>query len=133
MRSSDGYGVLAAPPFDAATMTWGGASSPAAVTKAIDFPSGDQRGWLSGPSAVEIFVNAPPVAAMVHTSVFRPPSYSWPVRSDTNAMREPSGDHCGSVSFQSSPSVICLASPLARSMTQMCDRWSSYQPVSLNL
>src|ERR1041385_1694804 len=133
MRSSVGKGAVAAPPPAGAIMICGGASSEAAATKAIDLPSGDQRGELSGPSAVEILVNAPPSAPIVQTSVLRPPSYSCPVRSETNAMRFPSGDHCGSVSFQSSPSVICLAFPLARSITHRCDRLSSYQPVSLNL
>ena len=46
--------------------------------------------------------------SIVRTSL-RPPSNSWPVRSETNAMRAPFGDHCGSVSFQSSPKVICFA------------------------
>ncbi len=106
MRSSEGKGAVVTPPPTGAIMICGGASSAAAVTYAIDFPSGDQRGELSGPSAAEIFVGAPPSALIVHTSVLRPPSYSCPVRSETNAMRAPSGDHCGSVSFQSSPSVI---------------------------
>jgi hypothetical protein len=48
-------------------------------------------------------------------------------------MREPSGDHSGSVSFQASPLVIWRAAPEAASMTQRCERLSSYQPVSLNL
>src|SRR5690349_11683028 len=43
------------------------------------------------------------------------------------------GDHCGSLSFQSSPSVICFALPEFRSTTHKWVRRSSNQPVSLNL
>ena len=39
-----GYGVTLAPPEAGAITTCGGASSPAAVTNAIEPPSGDQRG-----------------------------------------------------------------------------------------
>src|SRR5260370_38093988 len=48
-------------------------------------------------------------------------------------MRVPSGDHCGSLSFQSLPSVICFPLPDFTSTTHRCVRRSSNQPVSLNL
>src|SRR5215216_3018279 len=106
-------------------------------------PSGDQRGELSGPGAYEMCVNGHelpfaftsehPEAAMTQTSLFRSWSYSLPVRLETKAMRDPSGDHCGSVSFQSSPSVSCRAEPERASMIQMCERRSSNHPLSLNL
>src|SRR5580765_3073366 len=111
-----------------------GCSSPAELTNAIDFPSGDQRGELSGPAAVDTRVNVPPSAGMTHTSGLRPSSSnSWPLRSETNAILVPSGDHCGSVSFQASPLVICFAAPVDMSTVHRCDRLSSNQPLSLNL
>jgi hypothetical protein len=69
-------------------------------------PSGDQIGDESRSSLVETFVRLPPADGMTQMSVLCPSSNSLPVRSETNAMREPSGDHCGSVSFHESPVVI---------------------------
>src|SRR5215510_1351175 len=100
---------------------------------AIDLPSGDQRGLSSLSSWSEILVSGPPAAAMTHTSAFRFSSYSFPVRLDTNASCLPSGDHCGSLSFQSLPSVICLPLPVFTSTTHKWVRLSSNQPLSLNL
>src|SRR5262245_42801697 len=97
------------------------------------FPSGDQRGDESGSSERDTLVNGPPDASMIQTSLLRPSSNSFPVRSETNAIFVPSGDHCGSLSFQSSPDVICCADPFAASTTQRCVRLSSNQPVSLYL
>ena len=96
-------------------------------------PSGDQMGDVSRSGLVEIFVRLPPATGTVQTSLLRPSSSSSPVRLETNAMRYPSGDHCGSVSFHASPFVIWRAAPDDASMTQRCVRLSSYQPVSLNL
>ena len=56
MRSRPGTGTEVLPPAAGAITSCGGASSDAAVTNATDAPSGDQRGWLSGPAADEIFV-----------------------------------------------------------------------------
>src|SRR5215510_5949241 len=97
------------------------------------FPSGDQHGLLSPSSWSEIRVGVPPSDEITQTSVFELSLYSLPVRFETNAIRVPSGDHCGSESFQSSPWVICLAPPLFTSTTQRWVRRSSNQPVSLNL
>src|SRR6476659_3760960 len=102
-------------------------------TKAIVFPSGDQRGLLSGSSWSELLVSDPPSAGITQTSLFRFSSYSLPVLFETKAIRVPSGDQCGSESFHSFPSVICFEAPLFTSTTQRCVRLSSYQPVSLNL
>src|SRR5216117_3204366 len=97
------------------------------------FPSGDHRGDISGSSDCEIFVSGPPSLPMTQMSLFRPSSNSFPVRSETNAIFVASGDHCGSVSFQSSPDVICFTRPDVASTIQRCDLLSSNQPVSLNL
>src|ERR1022692_1342171 len=74
-------------------------------------------------------VSAPPSRAITHTSVLRLSSSIWPLRSETKAIRVPSGDHCGSVSSQSSPEVICFDSPLDISVTQRWERRSSNHPV----
>src|SRR5438876_11537554 len=97
------------------------------------FPSGDQRGEVSGSSETDIFVSGPPAASITQMSLLRPSSNSFPVRSETKAIFLPSGDHCGSVSFQSSPDVICFAEPVATSTTHRCDLLSSNQQVSLQL
>src|SRR5215213_2863281 len=99
----------------------------------MDLPSGDQRGLLSDSSWSEILRVGPPAESMTKTSVLRLSSKALPVRSETKAMKFPSGDHCGSVSFQSSPKVICVAAPVCASATQTWLRLSSNQPVSLNL
>src|SRR5258705_11488146 len=96
-------------------------------------PSGDQRGLLSFSSWSEILVSGPPAAEITHTSSFRSPSNSLPVRFETKATRVPSGDHCGSVSFQSSPSVICLAPPDFTSTIHRWVRRSANQPLSFKL
>src|SRR5215203_5583428 len=101
--------------------------------KAIDFPSGDQRGLLSASSWSEILRMGPPAESMTKISVLRLSSKALPVRSETKAIKLPSGDHCGSVSFQSSPKVSCEAAPVRASATQTWLRLSSNQPVSLNL
>jgi len=44
------------------------------LTNAMDLPSGDHRGELSGPDAVDTRVNVPPSAGMTHTSGLRPSS-----------------------------------------------------------
>ncbi len=111
----------------------GAASSSSLFRYAIVRPSGDHSGDVFRPGAVDTLVREPPTADTVHTSLFLLSSYSLPERSETKTMRVPSGDHCGSVSFQSSPLVICLADPVVASMTQRCDLLSSNQPVSLNL
>src|SRR5437879_8136282 len=103
------------------------------LRNAIVLPSGDHRGEVSGSSERDIFVSGPPAASIIQMSLLRPSSNSFPVRSETNAIFVPSGDHCGSVSFQSSPEVICLPAPVTASITQRWLRLSSYQPVSLNL
>src|SRR6185436_8148626 len=96
-------------------------------------PSGDQRGLASASSWSEIFLSSPPSALITQTSVLRSASYSLPVRFETKVMLLPSGDHCGSRSFQSWPSVICLELPVFTSTIHRCVRRSSNQPVSLNL
>jgi len=123
----------AAPPRAGASQMRGCDFSGTALMNAMVWPSGDQRGELSPSAWSEIFVSGPPLASITHTSVFCPSSNALPVRSETNAMRRPSGDHCGSASFHSSPEVSCVAWPDAASTTQMCARLSSNQPVSLNL
>src|SRR5215471_5586318 len=102
----------AAPPRLDASQIFGCDFSGTALRNAIVWPSGDQRGELSPSSWSEIFVSGPPAASIVHTSVLWPSSNALPVRSETNAMRRLSGDHCGSLSFHSSPEVICVAWPL---------------------
>src|SRR5215210_3060334 len=113
MRSSAGATLREAwPPFEDATKIFGWSRERRRPTKAIVFPSGDQRGEESSSSWSEIFVSAPPSAGTTHTSELRLSSKALPVRSETKAMRVESGDHCGSESFQSSPEVTCRAAPL---------------------
>jgi hypothetical protein len=81
------------PPAADASQIFGCDFSGTALTKAIVCPSGDQRGELSPSSWSEIFVSGPPFASITQTSVLCPSSNALPVRSDTNAIRRPSGDH----------------------------------------
>ena len=96
-------------------------------------PSGLQRGLSSAPGWSEILTGSPPDTGITHTSLLSSPSGSRPVRLDTNAIRVPSGAHCGSASFHRSPLVSCVALAEATSTIQMWLFRSSNQPVSLNL
>jgi hypothetical protein len=119
MRSSSGATLReGAPPAAEPTKIFGWSVACMRPVKAIVFPSGDQRGLESSSSWSEIFLVGPPVESMTKTSVFRLSSKAFPVRSETKAMKFPSGDHCGSESFQSSPKVICRAAPVETLSTQ---------------
>src|SRR5215204_4407699 len=113
MRSSAGATLReACPPVEGATKIFGWTRDRRPPTKAIVFPSCDQRGLESSSSWAEILVSAPPAAETTQTSVLRLSSKALPVRSETKAIERPSGDQRGSESFQSSPEVTCRAAPL---------------------
>src|SRR3982751_3905852 len=105
IRSSEPAAFVAAPPAAGAMRIDGGSSSSTLLRKAIVRPSGDQTGERLRPAPLDTRVSSPPPTGIVQTSLVRPSSYSRPVLSETKAIRAPSGDHCGSLSFQSSPLV----------------------------
>src|SRR5918997_217937 len=89
--------------------------------KAMDLPSGDQRGLLSASAWSEILRMGPPAASTTKTSVLRLSSKALPVRSETKAMKLPSGDQ-SKVLTPFFRFVKRLASPPSNESAQTCAR-----------